>query len=152
MPELPPPPPPTGAIPSGHRAPPSLPPKARRSAWFVVAMVIGGLLIIALIGSMIYEAAHVRRIADRLAEEHGCIGIAPYWEYRGGFFNAKGVPIPEAITVFPDEQYQAPLSWAETAYPRLTYFTEVDNGGHFAAWEQPELFSQEIRAAFRSLR
>lgn len=87
-----------------------------------------------------------------MADEHGCIGIAPYWEYRGGFFNAKGVPIPEAITVFPDEQYQAPLSWAETAYPRLTYFNEVDNGGHFAAWEQPELFSQEIRAAFRSLR
>jgi pimeloyl-ACP methyl ester carboxylesterase len=75
-----------------------------------------------------------------------------YWEYRGGFFNAKGVSIPVAITVFPGEQYQAPRSWAETAYPNLVYFNEVDKGGHFAAWEQPELFSTEIRAAFRSLR
>jgi pimeloyl-ACP methyl ester carboxylesterase len=75
-----------------------------------------------------------------------------YWEYRGGFFNAKGVSIPVAVTVFPGEQYQAPRSWAERAYPNLIYFNEVDRGGHFAAWEEPELFSQEIRAAFRSLR
>jgi pimeloyl-ACP methyl ester carboxylesterase len=75
-----------------------------------------------------------------------------YWEYRGGFFNAKGVTIPVATTVFPGEQYQAPRSWAEQAYPNLIYFNEVDRGGHFAAWEQPELFSQELRAAFRSLR
>jgi pimeloyl-ACP methyl ester carboxylesterase len=75
-----------------------------------------------------------------------------YWEYKGGFFNAKGVSIPVAITVFPSEQYQAPRSWAERAYPTLIYFNEVDKGGHFAAWEQPELFSTEVRAAFRSLR
>ena len=75
-----------------------------------------------------------------------------YWEYRGGFFNAKGVSIPVAVTVFPGEQYQAPRSWAERAYPNLIYFHEVDKGGHFAAWEQPQLFSDEIRAAFRSLR
>ena len=75
-----------------------------------------------------------------------------YWEYKGGFFNAKGVSIPVAVTVFPGEQYQAPRSWAEKAYPNLIYFNEVDNGGHFAAWEQPELFSTELRAAFRSLR
>jgi pimeloyl-ACP methyl ester carboxylesterase len=75
-----------------------------------------------------------------------------YWEYKGGFFNAKGVNIPVAITVFPGEQYQAPRSWAERAYPNLIYFNEVDKGGHFAAWEQPELFSVELRAAFRSLR
>jgi pimeloyl-ACP methyl ester carboxylesterase len=75
-----------------------------------------------------------------------------YWEYKGGFFNAKGVSIPVAVTVFPGEQYQAPRSWAEQAYPNLIYFNEVDKGGHFAAWEQPELFSGEIRAAFRSLR
>ena len=75
-----------------------------------------------------------------------------YWEYRGGFFNAKGVLLPVAITVFPGEQYQAPRSWAETAYPKLIYFNEVEKGGHFAAWEQPELFSQEMRASFRSLR
>jgi len=75
-----------------------------------------------------------------------------YWEYKGGFFNAKGVSIPVAVTVFPGEQYQAPRSWAERAYPNLIYFNEVDRGGHFAAWEEPELFSQELRAAFRSLR
>jgi pimeloyl-ACP methyl ester carboxylesterase len=75
-----------------------------------------------------------------------------YWEYKGGFFNAKGVSIPVAVTVFPGEQYQAPRSWAEQAYPNLIYFNEVDRGGHFAAWEQPELFSAELRAAFRSLR
>jgi len=75
-----------------------------------------------------------------------------YWEYKGGFFNAKGVSIPVAVTVFPGEQYQAPRSWAEKAYPALIYLNEVDKGGHFAAWEQPELFSTELRAAFRSLR
>jgi pimeloyl-ACP methyl ester carboxylesterase len=75
-----------------------------------------------------------------------------YWEYKGGFFNAKGVSIPVAVTVFPGEQYQAPRSWTERAYHNLIYFNEVDNGGHFAAWEQPQLFSEEVRAAFRSLR
>jgi pimeloyl-ACP methyl ester carboxylesterase len=75
-----------------------------------------------------------------------------YWEYKGGFFNAKGVAIPVAVSVFPSEQYQAPRSWAERAYPNLVYFNEVDRGGHFAAWEQPQLFSGELRAAFRSLR
>jgi pimeloyl-ACP methyl ester carboxylesterase len=75
-----------------------------------------------------------------------------YWEYKGGFFNAKGVKIPVAVTVFPGEQYQAPRNWAEEAYPNLIYFNEVDRGGHFAAWEQPELFSAELRAGFRSLR
>jgi pimeloyl-ACP methyl ester carboxylesterase len=75
-----------------------------------------------------------------------------YWEYRGGFFNAKGVSIPVAVTVFPGEQYQAPRSWAERAYPNLVYFNEVDRGGHFAAWEQPQIFAEELRAAFRSLR
>jgi len=62
------------------------------------------------------------------------------------------VSIPVAVTVCPGEQYQAPRSWAEQAYPNLIYFNEVDKGGHFAAWEQPQLFSEEIRAAFRSLR
>jgi pimeloyl-ACP methyl ester carboxylesterase len=75
-----------------------------------------------------------------------------YWEYRGGFFNTKGVSIPVAVSVFPGEQYEAPRSWAEKAYPNLIYFNEVDKGGHFAAWEQPQLFSEEVRAAFRSLR
>jgi pimeloyl-ACP methyl ester carboxylesterase len=75
-----------------------------------------------------------------------------YWEYKGGFFNAKGVSIPVAVSVFPGEQYQAPRSWAEQAYPNLIYYNQVDKGGHFAAWEQPQLFTEELRAAFRSLR
>jgi pimeloyl-ACP methyl ester carboxylesterase len=75
-----------------------------------------------------------------------------YWEYKGGFFNAKGVSIPVAVTVFPGEQYQAPRSWTERAYPKLIYYNKVDKGGHFAAWEQPGLFAAELRAAFRSLR
>ncbi len=75
-----------------------------------------------------------------------------YWEYKGGFFNAKGVEIPVAMTVFPGEQYQAPRSWAERAYPNLIHFNEVEKGGHFAAWEQPQIFTEEIRAAFRSVR
>jgi pimeloyl-ACP methyl ester carboxylesterase len=75
-----------------------------------------------------------------------------YWEYKGGFFNAKGVSVPVATTVFPGEQYQAPRTWAERAYPHLIYFHEVDRGGHFAAWEQPQLFAEELRAAFRPLR
>jgi pimeloyl-ACP methyl ester carboxylesterase len=75
-----------------------------------------------------------------------------YWEYKGGFFNVKGVAIPVAVTVFPSEQYQAPRSWAERAYPQLIYYHQVDRGGHFAAWEQPQLFTEELRAAFRSLR
>ena len=57
-----------------------------------------------------------------------------------------------AVSVFPHEAYQAPRSWVERAYPNLIYFNEVDKGGHFAAWEQPQLFSEELRAAFRSVR
>ncbi len=76
-----------------------------------------------------------------------------YWENKADFFDAKPITIPFAITVFPDELYQAPRSWAERAYPNnLIYFNEVDKGGHFAAWEQPQLFSEEMRAAFRPLR
>jgi pimeloyl-ACP methyl ester carboxylesterase len=75
-----------------------------------------------------------------------------YWEYEGGFFNAKGVTIPVAVSVFPGEQYEAPRSWAESAYPKLIHYNQVEKGGHFAAWEQPQLFSDEVRAGFRSLR
>jgi pimeloyl-ACP methyl ester carboxylesterase len=75
-----------------------------------------------------------------------------YWEYKGGFFNTKGVSIPVAVSVFPGEQYEAPRSWTERAYPKLIYYNKVDKGGHFAAWEQPQLFSAELRAAFKSLR
>jgi pimeloyl-ACP methyl ester carboxylesterase len=75
-----------------------------------------------------------------------------YWEYKGGFFNVKGVKIPVAVTVFPGEQYQAPRSWAERAYPKLIYYNKVDKGGHFAAWEQPVILAAELRAAFKSMR
>jgi pimeloyl-ACP methyl ester carboxylesterase len=75
-----------------------------------------------------------------------------YWENKLNLYVAADVSIPAAITVFPGENYQAPRSWAEQAYHKLIYFNEVDRGGHFAAWEQPQLFSQEIRAAFRPLR
>jgi pimeloyl-ACP methyl ester carboxylesterase len=75
-----------------------------------------------------------------------------YWEYKGGFFNAKGVSIPVAVSVFPGEQYEAPRSWTERAYPNLIHYNKVDRGGHFAAWEEPQLFCEELRTAFRSLR
>ena len=75
-----------------------------------------------------------------------------YWENKVSLYNAANVSIPAAITVFPGENYQAPRSWAEKAYHKLIYFNEVDKGGHYAAWEQPALFSAEVRAAFRSLR
>jgi pimeloyl-ACP methyl ester carboxylesterase len=75
-----------------------------------------------------------------------------YWEYKGGFFNAKGVRTPVAVTVFPGEQYEAPRSWTDRAYPGLIYYNRAAKGGHFAAWEQPQIFAEELRAAFRTLR
>ena len=80
-------------------------------------------------------------------------GARLYWEYFGkSFFNVKGVNIPVAVSVFPDELYPAPKSWAEKAYPKLIHYNQLPKGGHFAAWEQPEFFTQELRTAFRSLR
>ena len=81
-------------------------------------------------------------------------GARLYWENWGklGYFNAKGVAIPVAVTSFPDELYPTPRSWAEQAFPKLIHYNKVDKGGHFAAWEQPKLFSAELRAGFRSLR
>jgi pimeloyl-ACP methyl ester carboxylesterase len=76
-----------------------------------------------------------------------------YWENKASFFDAKPITIPFAISVFPDELYQAPRSWAERAYPgNLIHYNKLDRGGHFAAWEQPDLFAAEMRASFRSLR
>ncbi len=75
-----------------------------------------------------------------------------YWESKLGFFDFKGVTVPAAVTVFPNELYEAPRSWAEQAYPNLIYFNQVDEGNHFAAWQEPDLFTTEVRAAFRSLR
>jgi pimeloyl-ACP methyl ester carboxylesterase len=76
-----------------------------------------------------------------------------YWENTADFFDAKPITLPYAISVFPDELYQAPRSWAERAYPdNLIHYNRLDRGGHFAAWEQPDLLAQELRAAFRTLR
>ncbi len=79
-------------------------------------------------------------------------GARLYWENKLSFFNIKGVSIPVAVSVFPDELYPAPRSWAERAFPKLIYYHKLDKGGHFAAWEQPQLLSEEVRAGFRSLR
>jgi pimeloyl-ACP methyl ester carboxylesterase len=76
-----------------------------------------------------------------------------YWENKADFFDAKPISVPFAISVFPDELYQAPHSWAQRAYPdNLVHFNRLDRGGHFAAWEQPRLFCEEMRASFRSVR
>ncbi len=79
-----------------------------------------------------------------------------YWETfqisTGGFFDPRNVAIPVAVSVFPDEIYAAPKSWAMKAYPKLIYFNKLDKGGHFAAWEQPKVFAEELRAAFKTLR
>jgi pimeloyl-ACP methyl ester carboxylesterase len=81
-------------------------------------------------------------------------GARLYWENWGklGFFNTKGVSIPVAVSVFPDELYPAPRSWTERAYPKLIHYNRVAKGGHFAAFEQPQLFSEEVRAGLRPLR
>ena len=76
-----------------------------------------------------------------------------YWENKADFFDAKNITIPFAISVFPDELYQAPRSWAERAYPNnLIHYNRLDRGGHFAAWEQPQLLAEEMHASFRPLR
>ena len=75
-----------------------------------------------------------------------------YWEYKGSYWDVKNVSIPVAVSFFPDEIYTMPRSWAERAYPKLIYYNKVAKGGHFAAWEQPQLYSEEVRAGFRPLR
>jgi pimeloyl-ACP methyl ester carboxylesterase len=75
-----------------------------------------------------------------------------YWENKTAYFATKGVTLPVAVSVFPDELYETPRSWAERAYPNLVHYNKLDKGGHFAAWEQPKLFAEEVRAGLRSLR
>jgi pimeloyl-ACP methyl ester carboxylesterase len=83
----------------------------------------------------------------------GVSGGRLYWENWGtSFFGVKGVSVPVAVSVFPDELYPAPRSWAERAYPRLIHYNQLPKGGHFAAWEQPKFLSEEIREGLRSLR
>jgi pimeloyl-ACP methyl ester carboxylesterase len=75
-----------------------------------------------------------------------------YWENKYAFFSPKNVTVPVAVSAFPDELFQAPRSWAERAYPRLIHYNRLDKGGHFAAWEQPKLLTEEIRTGLRALR
>jgi len=75
-----------------------------------------------------------------------------YWENKLVFFEPKNVAIPVAVSVFPDEIYAAPRSWTERAYPKLIHYNKLDRGGHFGAWEQPQLFCDELRASFKPLR
>ena len=75
-----------------------------------------------------------------------------YWESKLAFFAPKGVSIPVGVSAFPDELYQAPKSWTERAYPKLIHYNRLAKGGHFAAWEQPTVFVDELRATFRPLR
>lgn len=75
-----------------------------------------------------------------------------YWESKLAFFAPKGITIPVAVSAFPDELYQAPRSWTEKAYPKLIHYNKLDKGGHFAAWEQPQLFVDEMRSSFKTLR
>ncbi len=75
-----------------------------------------------------------------------------YWENKLPFFGPKNVKIPVAVSVFPDEVYPAPRSWVEKAYPKLIYYNKLPKGGHFAAWEQPDLLTAELRAAFQPVR
>ncbi len=80
-----------------------------------------------------------------------------YWDTTqiangAGFFDVRGVSLPVAVSAFPDEIYAVPQSWAERAYPNLIHYNKLPRGGHFAAWEQPMLFAQEMRDAFRTLR
>jgi pimeloyl-ACP methyl ester carboxylesterase len=79
-------------------------------------------------------------------------GARLYWENKLPYLSVKGVSIPVAVSIFPDEIFPAPKSWAQRAYPKLIHYNKLDKGGHFAAWEQPQLFSEEVRAGFRSLR
>jgi pimeloyl-ACP methyl ester carboxylesterase len=82
----------------------------------------------------------------------GVSSLRLYWEFKGGFFTVKGVTIPVGVSTFADEIYRVPRSWAEQAYPNLVSYTQHDRGGHFAAWEQPQLLSEDMRTTFRSLR
>jgi hypothetical protein len=93
------------------------------------------------------ERRHSRQRHALLVHQHGVSSARLYWENKLAFFAPKNVQIPTAISVFPDEIYAAPRSWTERAYPKLIHYNKLDKGGHFAAWEQPELFSVQKRFA-----
>jgi pimeloyl-ACP methyl ester carboxylesterase len=75
-----------------------------------------------------------------------------YWEHRASWAAVRNVTVPVAVSVFPDDVVYSPLSWTEQAYPNLVHYNEMERGGHFAAWEVPELYASELRDGFRSLR
>jgi pimeloyl-ACP methyl ester carboxylesterase len=115
------------------------------------------------IAQWVYADGHPERILGRdvildnvslyWLTETGASAARIYWEDHSNNFNARGIiDMPVAVSVFPGEIFRAPKSWAERSYTNLIYFSEASNGGHFAAWEQPQLFSEEVRAAFRALR
>jgi pimeloyl-ACP methyl ester carboxylesterase len=97
--------------------------------------------------SRVFDGQHEGLTRDDVLDN-----IRLYWENKLAFFDVKNVTIPVAVSVFPDEIYAAPRSWAEKAFPKLIHYNRFDKGGHFAAWEQPQVFSSEMREAFRSLR
>jgi pimeloyl-ACP methyl ester carboxylesterase len=102
-----------------------------------------------------YSRRHPRQHHDHPADQHGGSGRRLYWQNKAAsFFAVKGVSaaMPDAVSVFPDELYPAPRSWAERVYPKLIHYNKVEQGGHFATWEQPQLFCDAVRAGFRSLR
>ena len=87
-----------------------------------------------------------------MAHQHrGFVGATVLGK-QASFFAPKGVPLLTGVSAFPDEIYTAPRSWTQRAYPKLIHYNRLDRGGHFAAWEQPALFTQEVRATFQSLR
>jgi hypothetical protein len=87
-----------------------------------------------------------------LVDEHGVSSAGLYKEYKGAYLDDYNISVPAAVSVFPEEVYHAPRSWSERAYHNLVHFNAVAKGGYFAAWEQPQLFSEEVRPGFRSLR
>ena len=93
-----------------------------------------------------------RRHYAVLVDEHGVSSARLYWENHYGLYNTLNISIPAAVSVFPGENYEAARSWAEQAYHNLIYYNKVDRGGHYAEWEQPQLFSEEVRAGLRPLR
>jgi pimeloyl-ACP methyl ester carboxylesterase len=98
------------------------------------------------------DASQGVRLETMQATKTGVSSARLYWESKLAFFAPKGVPLPTGVSVFPDEIYSAPRSWAEKAYPNLIHYNRLPKGGHFAAWEQPQALSEELRATFRSRR
>jgi hypothetical protein len=98
-----------------------------------------GLIVVAAMMVLVLSSMSARRV-ERAVSGASVVGVR------------SAITIPVAVTVFPGEQYQGPRSWTERAHPKLIYYHHVEKGGHFAAWEQPTIFSQELRAAFKSFR